>query len=274
MKLLISFLFFTSITLPAYSQKVIELKEVKVYPEKYAYDLIGKMKIAIKNNYQKDISDYQIDIECIKNDTDTFTNINQQSTIQINALKTHKFKILKSNGKANFQEEFYKNYDSSRLFKYGLLEGRLNYVLDLAEFPFFNNFSDYNYQVYDVADYYEISFTSIRKFTGKLKIAKGTYNILELEFEDLSNSSYVNRGLTTGTTKYINEIINIKKSKDEAHLFFSENENKKILLNKIISSIELSQFEVTRFELNKANKILSKDNMRLITNLKLQKLNL
>ena len=274
MKLLISLLFFTSISLPAFSQKVIELKEVKVYPEKYAYDLIGKMKIAIKNNYQKDISDYQIDIESIKNGTDTFTNINQQSTIQINALKTHKFKILKSNGKANFQEEFYKNYDSSRLFKYGLLEGRLNYVLDLAEFPFFNNFSDYNYQVYDVADYYEISFTSIRKFTGKLKIAKGTYNILELEFEDLSNSSYVNRGLTTGTTKYINEIINIKKSKDEAHLFFFENENKKVILNKIISSIELSQFEVTRFELNKANKILSKDNMRLNTNLKLQKINL
>ena len=49
---------------------------------------------------------------------------------------------------------------------------------------------------------------------------------------------------------------------------------KSTMVNKIISSIELSQFEVTRFELNKANKILSKDNMRLNTNLKLQKINL
>jgi hypothetical protein len=271
MKISFSFILFCFLCSSAFAQKVIELDEVKVFPENFSYELIAKMKVAIKDNFQKGIQKYDIDIESVKNDIDTIAYIKQQSLIQLNALKINKFKILKSSGKAYFQKEFYKLYDPTRLFRFGLLEGRLNYLLNLSEFPFFNNFIDYRYQIFDLDNYYEISFTSTDKFVGKFKISKETYNILELEFDDISNFSYVNRHLTTGTSKYINEIINIRKSIDKAHLYFLESDNKKIHLNMIYSTIKLDKYEVIRYELNKANKIISKDNMRLYTNFKLQK---
>jgi hypothetical protein len=261
--------------MPVYSQRVIELKEVKVFPENFSHELIERMKIAVKKNYKKNISNYSIDIESMKNDTDTIAHIKQESMIQIDALKTRKYKILKSNGKVFFQEDFFKIYDQSRLFKYGLLEGRLNVLLDISEYSFFNNFNDYSYQVFDMINFYEISFSSTDKFGGKVKIAKESANILELDFENLSDVTYVNSGRTIGATsktKYMNEIINIRQSIDQAHLYFSESKNKKMLLNKISSSVKLAQYEVVIYDLNKTNKILSKDSMSLITNLKLEKI--
>ena len=62
-----------------------------------------------------------------------------------------------------FQEDFFKIYDQSRLFKYGLIEGRLNVLLDISEYSFFNNFNDYSYQVFDMINFYEISFSSTDK---------------------------------------------------------------------------------------------------------------
>ena len=275
MKILISFILFSFLYLTGYSQKVIELKEVKVFPENFSHDLIERMKIAIKKNYQKNTSNYSIDIESMKNDTDTIANIKQQSIIQVYALKSRKFKILKSIGKAYFQENFFEIFDQLRLFKFGLLNGRLNYLLDISEYPFFNNFSDYSYQVFDAINFYEISFSSTDKFAGKVKIAKESSNILELDFENLSDMYYKNTHRTvgaTGKTKYMNEIINIRKSIDKAHLYFSESKNKKILLDKISSSVKLAQYDVILYELNKANKIFLKDSMSLNTNLKLEKL--
>lgn len=276
MKKLLPFILCFFFYVPVYSQRVIELKEVKVFPENFSQDLIEKMKIAVKKNYKKNISNYKVDIEYVKNDTDTLANVKQESMIQIDALKMKKYKILKSNGKAFYREDFFKMYDLSDLFKYGLLEGRLNVLLDISEYPFFNNFSEYNYQVSDLTNFYEISFSSTNKYIGKVKIAKESSNILELEFEDLSNASFLYRGLTAGPAgkiKYINVVIDTKELVNKAHLYFSVSKDKKILLDKISSSIKLSQFEVSKYELNKANKILSKENMRLNTDLILERIN-
>lgn len=275
MKKLISLILCFLLYLPVYSQRIIELKEVKVFPENFSQDLIEKMKIAVKKNYKKNISNYKVDIEYLKNETDTIANVKQESIIQIDALKMRKYKILNSNGKAFYLDDFFKMYDQGGLFKYGLLEGRLNVLLDISEYPFFNNFSEYNYQVSDFTDFYEISFSSTNKYVGKVKIAKESSNILELEFEDLSNASFLYRGLTAGPAgkvKYINVVIDTRKSVNKAHLYFSESKDKKILLDKISSSVKLSQFEVSKYELNKANKILSKENMRLNTDLILERI--
>ena len=130
-----------------YSQQVISLKEVRVFPENYATDIIAKMKIATKKNLSKDYSDFQLTVANIKDSKDTVTNIKQNGKFQLRALQNRNYKFADLEGKRFYDDAFFAKYEYTRLFKYWSFYGTLNRLFELDLHQFFKNFDDYKYQV-------------------------------------------------------------------------------------------------------------------------------
>ena len=268
--LLFVFLIFVS---NVYSQQVITLKEVRVFPENYAIDIIAKMKIATKKNLSKDYSDFQLTVANIKDSKDTVTNIKQNGKFQLRALQNRNYKFADLEGKRFYDDAFFAKYEYTRLFKYWSFYGTLNRLFELDLHQFFKNFDDYKYQVSIKNNCYLVSFTS-DKYSGEFKVDTLTFNLLNLNYSLIKPQRESGKGTKVGIPTYITEKLNTLNSVNEIDIIFIQDSFGKISLNSLESRVLWDEFEVFKYEENKANKLKYTDKFRIETFIQMKKISI
>jgi hypothetical protein len=257
--------------LKSFSQTPIPLKEVRVFPENYAIDIIAKMKIATKKNLSKDFLNFQINIESIKNSLDTIINVNQTGKFQLIASnnKNYKFDMLKGN--SYYDKSFFQVYDFDTLLKFGSFSGRLNRLFRLDSYQFFTKFTDYKYQVSIKDNCYFISFIS-DTYNGDFSVDTLSSNLLHLNFNLVKSLKKSHKGTKVGIPTYLIEKVNILESVNEADITFIQDSYGKISLNNLESRVLWNEFEIFKYEENKANKLKYTDKFRVETFIQMKKI--
>ena len=253
-----------------YSQQVITLKEVRVFPENYAIGIIAKMKTATKKNLSKDYSNFQINVEAIKNSSDTVIHINQKGLFQLKALHNRNYKFDKLVGKNYYDNSFFAKNDFSSILRYGSFYGTLNKLFEFDAYKFFKNFNDYKYQVSIKNNYYLVSFVS-ETYTGDFSVDTLTSNLLHININLIKSLRENTKGTKVGTPTYTIEKASILESVDEVNITFQQ-DNGKISLNSLESRVLFDEFEIFKYEENKANKLKYTDKFKYETFIQLKKI--
>ena len=265
---LILFLIFVS---NVYSQQVISLKEVRVFPENYAIDIIAKMKIATKKNLSKDFFNFQIKVESMKNNLDTIIIIKQNGKFQLLASNKKNYRFDMLEGKSYFNKSFLQVYDYDTLLKFGSFYGRLNRLFELDSYQFFKNFDEYKYQVSIKDNCYFISFIS-DTYTGDFSVDTLTSNLLHVNCNLIKALKKSHKGTKVGIPTYLIEKVNILESVNEAYITFKQDSNGKISLNSLESRVLWDDFEIFKYEENKANKLKYTDKFKIETIIQMKKI--
>ena len=264
------FLLFLIFVSNVYSQQIISLKEVRVFTENYAIDIIAKMKIATKKNLSKDYSNFQINVVSLKDSKDTVINIKQIGRFQLKTLHNRNYKFTDLEGKRFYDDSFFARYDYTRLLKYWSFYGTLNRLFELKAYQFFKKFDDYKYQVSIKDNCYFISFIS-DSYTGDFSVDTLTSNLIHLNYSIIKPQRESGKGIKVGTPTYITEKVNMLESVDEVILTFNQDSYGIISLNSLESRNLYDEFEIFKYEENKANKLRFTDKYRFETFIQLKK---
>jgi hypothetical protein len=248
----------------AQSQQI-QLKEVNVFPETFAHEIIKKTKKESNKNLISNQIKCSFKEISTKNLTDTIASIKQTSLFKINAFKLKKYKIDVLNGYAKFDDAFFDDYWVGYLEKYMTLNGSINRLFSFEYLDFMNDYGNYKYQIALQNNFYIIDFTSTSSYQGTLKIDKNTFNLLELSFNNLKPISYNYRPSVGSPTKikYVKEIVNTIKDVDSANFSFNQDDKGKISFSYLESTINYSLYKITKLEHDKENKVKSVEDMKL-----------
>lgn len=246
----------------SYSQTTIPLKEVIVFPESFAHQIIQEMKLSTKRNLNKDFLDSYIYVNAVKNLSDTVILINRTGKFQLKGLQNRNYKFENLKGRSFYDHSFFEKYDFGNILEYGSFYGRLNKLFELNSYKFLKDFDSYKYQMSLKNNYYVISFYSDSNYDGELVIDKTTKNLLSLKFNLLKHQKENLLGRKVGTPAYIIEKGSIIESVDDVIIEFKQNNEGKLNLKYLESTVVYDNYEIFKYEENKQNNLKFNENFK------------
>lgn len=260
MKSALNFFLILFLSHSCYSQVIISLKEVRVFPESFSHQIIEEMKSSTKRNLNKDFLDSYIYVNAIKNKIDTVISINQTGKFQLKGLQNRNYKFENLEGESFYDHSFFEKYDFGKILEYGSFYGKLNKLFELNSYTFLKDFDSFKYQTSIKNSYYVISFYSDKSYEGELMIDTVTKNLISLKFNLVKPQKENLLGKKVGTPAYIIEKGSIIESKDDVIIEFHQSNEGKLYLNYLESTVVYENYEIFKYEENKKNNLKFKEN--------------